>query len=69
MLGGVEYSNSLTNWVSYNPSDPVNNMAASWHSYNFNLCNNEQCWDNSIGSVIAAGFPIITGSIELFVNA
>ena len=36
MLGGEEYSNDLTDWLTYEPTDPDHNLVASWHSYNFN---------------------------------
>ena len=38
MLGGEEYSNDLTGWLQYEPTDPDHNLVASWHSYNFNTC-------------------------------
>ena len=38
MLGGEEYSNDLTDWLQYEPTDPDHNLVASWHSYNFNAC-------------------------------
>lgn len=60
MLGGLQYSNSLTHWLNYKPSDPLGNLAASWHSYNFNLCNNQNCWDSYIAPV-AAQVPLIIG--------
>jgi endoglucanase len=33
VLGGIEYSNDLTQWLTYKPTDPANNLAASWHVY------------------------------------
>ena len=62
MLGGLEYSNAFSQWLAYKPSDPDNNLAASWHSYNFNLCNNQGCWDNTIAPV-AQQVPVIAGEI------
>jgi aryl-phospho-beta-D-glucosidase BglC (GH1 family) len=44
MLGGIEYSNDLTQWLSYEPTDPDHDLAASWHSYNFNTCSTQSCW-------------------------
>ena len=38
MLGGVAYSNDLSQWLAHEPTDPLHNLAASWHSYNFNSC-------------------------------
>jgi hypothetical protein len=33
LLGGLEYSNDLTKWLQYEPTDPANNLAAAWHVY------------------------------------
>ena len=38
LLGGVQYSNRLTQWAKYKPTDPANNLGAAWHIYNFNGC-------------------------------
>ncbi len=62
MLGGLEYANALSRWLTYKPSDPTGNLAASWHSYNFNLCNNTTCWDNTVAPV-AQQVPLIAGEI------
>ena len=62
MLGGVEYSNSLSRWLTFKPSDPQNNLAASWHSYNFNICNTATCWNQYIAPV-AQQVPIVAGEI------
>ena len=62
MVSGPQYSNSLTRWLEFVPKDPLNNLVASWHSYNFNLCNNQACWDKYIAPVLAK-YPIIVGEI------
>jgi len=61
-LGGVQYSNALSQWLTYKPSDPQNNLAAVWHVYNFNNCNNLTCYTNTVGAV-AAQFPVIATEI------
>lgn len=58
LLGGLAWSNSLDQWINYLPADPMNNTAASWHSYNFNYCNNQNCWDSSVGKV-KQRFPVV----------
>ncbi len=60
MLGGLEYSNALSQWLTYKPTDPQNNLAASWHVYNFNVCSNSSCWDTNAAPV-AAKVPLIAG--------
>jgi endoglucanase len=52
-LGGVGYSNYLSRWLQYKPSDPLNNLMAAWHAYNFNACSSVTCWNGAPASVIA----------------
>lgn len=60
MLGGMAYSNNLTRWLSYKPND--SNLAASWHVYNFNICNNITCWNDKILPVHRQ-VPVVVGEI------
>jgi len=62
MLGGLQYSNSLVQWLNYKPYDPTGNLIASWHSYNFNYCVNEACWNKYVAPV-ASQVPVIAGEI------
>jgi len=62
MVGGLAWSNSLALWLEYMPKDPLNNLAASWHSYSFNFCNNQPCWESTIGRV-SQKVPIIIGEM------
>jgi endoglucanase len=62
MLGGLEWSNDLRGWLSHEPADPDHNLAASWHSYNFNACSTQQCWTSQIAPVLAK-VPVIAGEI------
>jgi hypothetical protein len=62
MLGGIEYANDLTQWLTYEPADPDGNLVASWHSYNFNTCSTQSCWTSQVAPV-AAKVPVIAGEI------
>jgi hypothetical protein len=67
MLGGIAYSNDETGWLQFRPADPSGNLAASWHSYNFNFCNNRppnptNCWQTQIAP-LATSVPVIAGEI------
>jgi endoglucanase len=62
MLGGLSWANDLTQWLKYEPSDPDHNLAASWHSYSFNLCNTPTCWHSQVVPVIAK-VPVIVGEM------
>ena len=62
MSAGLRWTNDLTQWLAYKPTDPTGNLMASWHSYNFNACITVACWDSEIGSV-AAQVPLLAGEI------
>ena len=59
LLGGLAWSNSLAQWMQYLPKDPLNNTAAAWHGYNFQKCNNEECWASYVGKV-KAEYPVVS---------
>ena len=58
LLGGVQYSNTLTMWQASKPTDSMNNLAPAWHIYNFNGCAATTCW-NAAPATLAASFPIV----------
>jgi endoglucanase len=62
MLGGLAWSNDLTQWLANKPHDPDHNLVASWHSYNFNTCSNKACWKSQVQPVIDR-VPVIAGEI------
>ena len=62
LLGGLAWSNDLTQWLTYKPTDSAGNLVAAWHVYNFNSCSNTSCWDSQIAPV-AAQVPVVAGEI------
>src|SRR5215470_8202246 len=62
MLGGLAYANDLTWGLRHKPRDPDHNLAASWHSYNFNACDVRSCWAGQVAPVMAR-VPLIAGEI------
>jgi hypothetical protein len=61
MVGGLAWANDLSGWLANAPSDPVHALVASFHNYNFNVCN-PACWDSTIAST-AAQVPVVTGEL------
>jgi endoglucanase len=59
-LGGLAYSNDLSQWLAYKPADPRNNLLAAVHVYNFNKCASTSCWDSQLAPV-AAQVPLMFG--------
>jgi len=62
MVPGIRWTNDLRQWLAFRPTDPRNNLMASWHVYNFNACVTPACWDSEIGTV-AAQVPVTIGEI------
>jgi hypothetical protein len=62
LVAGNSYSNDLGQWLAQKPSDPTGNLAAAWHSYNFNYCKDASCWDQQLAPV-AAQVPLVAGEI------
>ena len=60
LLGGVQFANALSQWLTYEPTDTASNLAASWHAYDFNPCNTLTCWNQTVAPV-AARVPVVTG--------
>ena len=59
LLGGVQYSNRLTQWDQYKPTDSANNLGAAWHIYNFNGCLfSNGCFDG-VPATLAASTAIV----------
>jgi hypothetical protein len=62
MVPGVQYTNVLDSWLTYKPTDPLNNLAASWHSYAGQVCSTQSCWESMVQPVISS-VPVIAGEI------
>jgi endoglucanase len=62
LLGGVQYSNSLSEWLRRRPYDPIGNLAASWHVYNNNSCRDATCW-NGVPAEVARQIPIVATEV------
>jgi hypothetical protein len=60
MVGGLEWANDMREWLAYKPTDPLNNIAASWHAYSFNACATVSCWDTQVAP-LAQQVPVVIG--------
>jgi hypothetical protein len=57
-LGGLDWSNDLSQWMAYKPNDPQNGLVAAWHVYDFNGCMDVTCYNNQAGPILAS-YPLI----------
>lgn len=62
MVPGLQFTNTMDQWKTYKPFDPTGQLAASWHSYAIQGCNNTTCWNNVIKPIMAS-VPLIVGEI------
>jgi len=62
MLGGLAWSDDLSGWLAHVPTDPLDQMTASFHLYNFNACIDQSCWTMTIDQV-AQTYPVVTGEM------
>lgn len=60
LLGGVQYAARLSRWSEHAPSDPLEQLAASWHVYDFSWCASRACWDAEVAPV-ADAVPVVLG--------
>ena len=58
-LGGLDWAGDDSQWLENKPNDPANNLAASWHMYDFKPCKEAACWEDLAGKV-AAQVPVLT---------
>ena len=62
LLAGIEYANDLSQWLTYKPTDPANNFAASWHVYpNSNYTSSHTLMMDAMG--VAGMVPIVATEI------
>ncbi len=62
LLGGIQHSNSLDQWLTYKPTDPLNELAPSWHVYNNNQCKTLACWQRTIVPLMQ-NYPLVGDEI------
>ncbi|MFF5565438.1 cellulose binding domain-containing protein [Streptomyces sp. NPDC012623] len=62
LVPGLAYANDMRQWLAYRPNDPAGNLAAAWHTYNFNTCSSESCWNEQLAPVMAQ-VPLVAGEI------
>jgi endoglucanase len=62
-VGGIHWAEMLNRWLEYQPTDPANNLIASFHNYEHNrYCRDERCYDEVLGPV-AAKVPLYAGEV------
>jgi endoglucanase len=62
-VGGIHWAEMLDQWLEYQPSDPLHNLVASFHNYQYNrFCKDATCYDTVLAQV-AAAVPLYAGEV------
>jgi endoglucanase len=67
LVAGTSYSNDISRWIEFAPSDPLGRIAASFHNYegpDEGHCPLD-CWEATVAPV-AEQYPVVTGEIGDF---
>lgn len=59
---GVQFTDSLSQWLAFKPNDPLNQIIADWHVYNDQTCASQACWETNVKPV-AAAVPLLANEI------
>lgn len=62
MLDGNDWAGDLSQWAAYEPVDPLHQLIAGFHVYNFSGCSTSSCWQ-SVLAPLAQQVPIVTGEV------
>jgi hypothetical protein len=63
LVAGVTYTGHLSQWMTYKPNDPLNNLAASVHIYpGGSQCSDLVCINAELGPLVQS-YPLIAGEI------
>jgi hypothetical protein len=63
IVTGNNWGSQLDQWLKYKPIDPLNQLAAGWHSYGDGLdCQDEACWNSTLKTVLQQ-VPIVATEI------
>ena len=63
LLGGLQYAGNTSQMNTYKPSDPLNQLAASQHTYDnqYKFCVTTACWDANYTGV--GNMPYVAGEL------
>jgi len=65
MVGGLNHAGDVSQWLTYEPKDPLHQLVASVHVYLPGACNTPGCW-NGVLAPLAQHVPVVTGEMGEF---
>jgi uncharacterized protein YbdZ (MbtH family) len=61
ILSGIARGSDLSSWLKFRPKDPVNQLVAGFHVYDFSHCNQMDCWRHV--QQVARSVPVVTTEV------
>lgn len=58
IVDGLNWGGDLSQWTQHAPVDPLGQLVAGWHAYNFSGCHDASCWDTTVAPV-AETYPVL----------
>jgi endoglucanase len=63
LAAGINWAEAMTRWLAYRPTDPLGQLAASFHAYSFNTyCADTACYERDLAP-LARAVPLFAGEI------
>jgi endoglucanase len=63
LAAGIHWAEAMTLWLAYRPTDPLGQLAASFHAYSFNTyCADAACYDRDLAPLLRA-VPLLAGEV------
>jgi endoglucanase len=63
LAGGIYWASGMRQWLAYRPTDPLGQLAASFHAYSFNpYCASLACFERDLAP-LAEQVPLFVGEI------
>jgi len=70
IIAGLNFSNDLSEWLTYAPTDPDRAILAGAHVYFDDLgCEDPACWTKEFGAIEDAGYPVVVDEFGEFACA
>jgi endoglucanase len=62
IASGLHWGSDLSSWLAYRPHDPLNQLAAGMHAFDFSDCRSVRCWTSTVDPV-AHNVPVVATEI------
>ena len=65
LVGALNYSEDMSRWLEFLPTDPSHSLVASYHIYSTYGCD-QSCYSSELTPILNANIPVMTGEVGDF---